>query len=151
MSERDTKLLADWLQLYVTQLTERRQPGKISQKTTRKRIKIIFNVIYSHRLPQLPVFSCMGTRWNYSCFNGGNCSEADHTCSCLPGFTGPWCEKDVDECASEPCMNGGFCINYVNSFECVCDINFSGMYCQMDVSDFYMYLFLGLWQNLFQL
>lgn len=61
------------------------------------------------------------------------------------------CEKDVDECASEPCMNGGFCLNYVNRFECVCDLNYSGIYCQMDVSDFYIYVFLGLWQNLFQL
>uniref|UniRef100_A0A8P4KPT1 Crumbs homolog 1 n=1 Tax=Dicentrarchus labrax TaxID=13489 RepID=A0A8P4KPT1_DICLA len=101
-------------------------------------------------LPQLPVSTCMGTRRNYSCFNGGNCSEAENTCHCLPGFTGQ-CEKDVDECASDPCMNGGFCINYVNSFECVCDMNYSGIHCQMDVSDFYLYLFLGLWQNLFQL
>ncbi|XP_028987723.1 protein crumbs homolog 1-like [Betta splendens] len=102
-------------------------------------------------LPQFPVSSCMGTRWNYSCFNGGNCSEADYNCYCLPGFTGQWCEKDVDECLSDPCMNGGFCVNYVNSFECVCDMNYSGVHCQIDVSDFYLYLFLGLWQNLFQL
>ncbi|XP_038139449.1 protein crumbs homolog 1-like [Cyprinodon tularosa] len=102
-------------------------------------------------LPQLPASSCVGTRWNYNCFNGGNCSETGNTCYCLPGFTGQWCEKDIDECASDPCMNGGFCINYMNSFECVCDMNYSGVYCQMDVSDFYMYLFLGLWQNLFQL
>ncbi|XP_054622780.1 protein crumbs homolog 1-like [Dunckerocampus dactyliophorus] len=102
-------------------------------------------------LPLLPVTKCNGRRWNFSCFNGGNCSEADNRCLCLPGFTGQWCEKDVDECASTPCMNGGFCINYINSFECVCDMNYSGIYCQIDVSDFYLYVFLGLWQNLFQL
>lgn len=48
-------------------------------------------------------------------------------------------------------MHGGFCLNYVNSFECVCDLNYSGVHCQMDVSDFYLYVFLSLWQNLFQL
>uniref|UniRef100_A0A672HHJ6 Crumbs cell polarity complex component 1 n=1 Tax=Salarias fasciatus TaxID=181472 RepID=A0A672HHJ6_SALFA len=42
------------------------------------------------KLPRLPLTTCTGTRWNYSCFNGGNCSEADHSCYCLPGFTGQW-------------------------------------------------------------
>uniref|UniRef100_A0A665TEE8 Crumbs cell polarity complex component 1 n=1 Tax=Echeneis naucrates TaxID=173247 RepID=A0A665TEE8_ECHNA len=41
-------------------------------------------------LPQLPVSTCMGTRWKYNCFNGGNCSKADNACYCLPGFTGQW-------------------------------------------------------------
>ncbi|XP_069366762.1 protein crumbs homolog 1-like [Paralichthys olivaceus] len=107
--------------------------------------------IETNPIPQLPTSTCMGARWKYSCYNGGNCSEVDNTCYCLPGFTGQWCQKDVDECASDPCMNGGFCVNYVNSFECVCDMNYSGIHCQIDVSDFYLYLFLGLWQNLFQL
>lgn len=62
----------------------------------------------------------------------------------------PRCETDVDECVSEPCMNGGVCVNHVNSFQCVCDLNHSGVHCQVDVSDFYVYLFLGVWQSLFQ-
>lgn len=106
--------------------------------------------IQTQPLPELPVAACLGSRWNYSCFNGGNCSK-DNTCLCLPGFIGDWCEKDVNECASDPCMHGGVCINYINSYECVCDLNYTGVHCQIDVSDFYLYMFLGLWQNLFQL
>ncbi|KAM9790328.1 protein crumbs homolog 1-like [Syngnathus typhle] len=107
--------------------------------------------IQTKPLPLLPATKCSGTRWHFSCYNGGNCSIEDNNCLCLPGFSGQWCEKDMDECASDPCLNGGFCLNYINRFECVCDLNYSGIYCQIDISDFYIYVFLGLWQNLFQL
>ncbi|XP_052320244.1 protein crumbs homolog 1-like [Oncorhynchus keta] len=101
--------------------------------------------------PNLPTSVCPGDRWNYSCFNGGNCSKQDYTCDCLPGFIGQWCEIDFDECASGPCEYGGYCHNLVNHFHCICEMNFSGDQCQIDVSDFYLYLALLQFQYMFQL
>ncbi|XP_064847924.1 protein crumbs homolog 1-like [Oncorhynchus masou masou] len=101
--------------------------------------------------PNLPASVCPGDRWNYSCFNGGNCSKQDYTCDCLPGFIGQWCEVDFDECASGPCEYGGYCHNLVNHFHCICEMNFSGDQCQIDVSDFYLYLALLQFQYMFQL
>lgn len=34
--------------------------------------------------------------------------------------TGHYCEWDVDECESEPCMNGGQCYDLIDNFACYC-------------------------------
>ncbi|XP_042370547.1 protein crumbs homolog 1-like, partial [Plectropomus leopardus] len=63
-------------------------PQNLTGQYCEEKIPEIPWYIETNPLPQLPVSTCTGTRWNYSCFNGGNCSEADNTCYCLPGFTG---------------------------------------------------------------
>ena len=37
---------------------------------------------------------------------------------------------DIDECASGPCMNGGFCADGVNRYRCNCLPGWSGDRCQ---------------------
>ena len=38
----------------------------------------------------------------------------------LPGYMGTYCEIDVDDCESNPCVNDGICRDIVNGFTCTC-------------------------------
>lgn len=40
--------------------------------------------------------------------------------SCVPGYMGTYCEIDVDDCESNPCVNDGKCRDMVNGFTCTC-------------------------------
>ena len=37
---------------------------------------------------------------------------------------------DTDECACEPCQNGGSCIDAVNKYTCTCDNGYEGPNCE---------------------
>lgn len=39
---------------------------------------------------------------------------------CVAGFHGVNCSKEINECASQPCQNGGTCIDLVNTYKCSC-------------------------------
>uniref|UniRef100_A0A2K5F2X5 Protein crumbs homolog 1 n=1 Tax=Aotus nancymaae TaxID=37293 RepID=A0A2K5F2X5_AOTNA len=43
-----------------------------------------------------------------------------YVCICQPGFTGIYCEEDVNECSSNPCQNGGTCENLPGNYTCHC-------------------------------
>ncbi|XP_077982689.1 neural-cadherin-like [Glandiceps talaboti] len=36
----------------------------------------------------------------------------------------------IDECLSDPCLNGGECIDGVNGYTCICPIGFYGVHCE---------------------
>ena len=39
------------------------------------------------------------------------------------------CITDIDECASNPCMNDGTCTDGVNSYRCACSDGYVGENC----------------------
>lgn len=54
------------------------------------------------------------------CRNGGLCMNAGNThhCHCQAGYTGSYCEEQVDECSPSPCQNGATCTDYPGGYSC---------------------------------
>lgn len=72
------------------------------------------------------------------CLNGSTCTPvpAGVQCTCLPGYVGPNCELNQDDCSPNPCLNGGTCTDGLNSYTCACPDGFSGSNCEIaDASD----------------
>jgi len=70
------------------------------------------------------------------CLNGGRCIDGDgfdYYCECPMGWAGKQCQIDVDECSSNPCQNGGVCIDALGSYECACPYGFTGTFCEQTV------------------
>lgn len=56
-------------------------------------------------------------------------------CVCETGFTGVNCEENVNDCSSNPCLNGGHCIDAIGDFECRCRAGFVGKLCHIEVDE----------------
>ena len=48
-------------------------------------------------------------------FQGSDCTQ------CIPGFTGPMCDENIDDCLGETCSGNGQCVDGLNTFTCNCD------------------------------
>ncbi|KAF5910919.1 hypothetical protein HPG69_000883, partial [Diceros bicornis minor] len=45
----------------------------------------------------------------------------------LPGFEGSTCERNIDDCPNHKCQNGGVCVDGVNTYNCRCPPQWTGM------------------------
>ncbi|XP_062815550.1 protein crumbs homolog 2 isoform X1 [Anolis carolinensis] len=70
------------------------------------------------------------------CRHGGSCQDLFNafSCACGPGWEGPLCEANVDDCTPNPCVHGE-CVDEVGDFQCDCHKGYIGKRCQINVDD----------------
>ncbi|XP_072033086.1 uncharacterized protein [Amphiura filiformis] len=73
------------------------------------------------------------------CFNQGTCVTIDrsdlasalYTCTCPSGWVGTRCEIVERSCTSQPCLNGGQCLDdSLGGFSCNCAVGYTGARCE---------------------
>uniref|UniRef100_A0A671YRR0 Cadherin EGF LAG seven-pass G-type receptor 1 n=1 Tax=Sparus aurata TaxID=8175 RepID=A0A671YRR0_SPAAU len=55
-------------------------------------------------------------------------------CRCPVGFTGDYCETEIDLCYSGPCKNNGQCRSREGGYICECLDDFTGEHCELNAS-----------------
>jgi len=76
--------------------------------------------------------------WEY-CSLGNDCTSTcvygtctPNICKCEPGYGGENCDKNVDECQSNPCVHGS-CIDGINDYTCKCQEYYTGKNCEQEI------------------
>ncbi|NXO89472.1 SNED1 protein, partial [Certhia brachydactyla] len=79
----------------------------------------------------------VGSLVEYQCELGYILSQHNHPRVCrVPGVWSdpPECDE-IDECQSQPCLNGGQCKDRVSAFLCLCEPGYTGYHCELDVDE----------------
>ena len=72
---------------------------------------------------------------DYGTCHGHGKAHADGTCGCDAGWEGGGCATDTNDCAPNPCKNGGTCTDGLDSFTCTCSPGWSGTLCGVNIDD----------------
>ncbi|NXH17708.1 SNED1 protein, partial [Bucco capensis] len=79
----------------------------------------------------------VGSLAEYQCELGYTLSQHNHPRVCrLPGIWSdpPECDE-INECQSQPCLNGGQCKDRIAEFLCQCEPGYTGRYCELDIDE----------------
>ena len=70
-------------------------------------------------------------------YYGPDCTQFcnDSSCPCDPGYTGEFCESNINDCAGVNCSGHGQCVDGINSFICQCELGFMGELCESTTED----------------
>ncbi|KAL9970212.1 hypothetical protein ACROYT_G022549 [Oculina patagonica] len=74
----------------------------------------------------------------HDCKNGATCVNLDggnYRCDCTSGYSGNYCETDINECTNNPCQNGATCVNLDGSYRCDCTLGYTGNNCETDINE----------------
>lgn len=71
------------------------------------------------------IFFTLTANGSYPCQDTHRAHSFDsyYKCLCAGGWTGQYCNVDIDECLSDPCLSPYVCFNNENFFECACPVD----------------------------
>lgn len=63
------------------------------------------------------------------------CSHFNNRCICPLGYTGTFCELDIDNCIGNQCSQYGFCQDHLHNYSCYCVPGYEGPFCEVEVNE----------------
>ncbi|XP_067928549.1 sushi, von Willebrand factor type A, EGF and pentraxin domain-containing protein 1-like [Watersipora subatra] len=96
--------------------------------------EVASNIKYSSPIHDiLPYSEC----FHQPCLQLSTCHDLPHGffCECQLGFTGTFCEQEINECHSFPCRNNGRCSDQIDNYICICAFGWTGRNCEIEVEE----------------
>ncbi|KAM9008408.1 sushi, nidogen and EGF-like domain-containing protein 1 isoform 3-T3 [Ara ararauna] len=79
----------------------------------------------------------VGSLAEYQCELGYTLSQHNHprVCRSLGVWSDPPECNEINECQSQPCLNGGQCKDHIAEFLCLCEPGYTGQHCESDIDE----------------